>query len=266
MNQTENNMEHTHKNLLDWLEIQMFGGAAPADVIEQAPGLTLLDAYRLRDALMHRRVAKGDRHIGYKVGGASRTMQAQEHVEGPMIGCLMASGLYAEDRPIRIGEYAKVSMEAEVGVLLKSGLAGPGVDAAQALLAVECIFPAIEVVAHRSTASRSHQMRIIGSKFTGGIVIGTPPRSPHGIDLRLEGMVLTLNEEVQGSATGVEVLGNPLNALALVANTIAEYGARLEAGMLIMTGSFLGNLRVKHGDRVRASYTRLGSVSARFVP
>lgn len=258
-------MEQTHKDLLDWIEAQMFGSEPAADVLERAPHLTPADAYRLRDALMRRRATKGDRHIGYKVGGASRTIQAQEHVEGPMVGCLMESGLYAEGKAIPIGSYAKVSLEAEVGVLLKRDLAGPRATLADALLATEGVFPALEVVAHRAAAGRSHQMRIIGSKFTGGIVVGGPITSPYGIDLRLEGMVLTLNDVVQGSATGVEVLGNPLNAVAFVANTIAEYGARLEAGMLIMTGSFLGNLKVAPGDRVRASYARLGSVSARFT-
>jgi len=61
------------------------------------------------------------------------------------------------------------------------------------------------------------------------------------------------------------VMGNPLNAVALVANTIAAYGAKLEAGMLIMTGSFMGNLPVAPGDDLRVDFTRLGSVTARFV-
>jgi len=109
-------------------------------------------------------------------------------------------------------------------------------------------------------------MRIIGSKFTGGgIVIGAPMSAPHGIDLRLEGMVISINGEVKGSATGVEVMGNPLTAVALVANTIAGYGEKLEAGMLIMTGSFMGNLPVQPRDDLRVDFTRLGSVTARFV-
>ena len=260
-------MEDTHKAVLDWLEAQIFDGGPAGDVLEKIPGLTVVDAYRMRDALMQRRIAKGDRHIGYKVAGASRAIQVTEHVEGPMVGCLMQSGLYAETAPIALGTYTRVIVESEVAVLLKHDLAGPGIGLTDVLLATAGLFPAIEVVASRGErGKRSHQMRIIGSKFTGGgIVIGGPMSLPHGIDLRLEGMVISINGEARGSATGVEVMGNPINAVALVANTIAAYGAKLAAGMLIMTGSFMGNLPVAPGDEVRVEFTRLGSVSARFV-
>lgn len=260
-------MENTHKAVLDWLEAQIFDNGPAGDVLEKVPELSVVDAYRLRDALMQRRIAKGDRHVGYKVAGASRAIQVTEHVEGPMVGCLMHSGVYAETAPIAIGAYKRVIVESEVAVLLKHDLAGPGVTATDVLLATAGLFPAIEVVASRGErVKRSHPMRIIGSKFTGGgIVIGGPMSLPHGIDLRLEGMVISINSEVRGSATGVEVMGNPLNAVALVANTIAAYGAKLDAGMLIMTGSFMGNLPVAAGDELRVEFTRLGSVTARFI-
>ena len=260
-------MESTHKAVLDWLEAQIFDNGPAGDVLEKVPELSVVDAYRLRDALMQRRVARGDRHIGYKVAGASRAIQVTEHVEGPLVGCLMHSGVYAETAPIAIGADKRVIVESEVAVLLKHDLAGPGVTTTDVLLATAGLFPAIEVVASRGErVKRSHPMRIIGSKFTGGgIVIGGPMSLPHGIDLQLEGMVISINGEVRGSATGVEVMGNPLNAVALVANTIAAYGAKLDAGMLIMTGSFMGNLPVAAGDELRVEFTRLGSVTARFI-
>jgi 2-keto-4-pentenoate hydratase len=260
-------MEKTHKPLLDWLEAQMFDGGPAGDVLERAPGLSVADAYRLRDALMQRRAAKGDPHIGYKVAGASRTIQAEEHVEGPMVGCLMQSAHYRESDPIAVDGYKRVIVESEVAVLLKHDLAGPGVTAMDALRAVEGYLPAIEVVASRGERQkRSHQMRIIGSKFSGGgIVVGGPLSAPHGIDLRVEGMVISINGQVKGSATGVEVMGDPLNAVAFIANTIGQYGSKLRAGMLLMTGSFIGNLPVSAGDQVRVEFARLGCVGARFV-
>ena len=224
-------MENTHKPVLDWLEAQIFEDGPVGDVVDKIPRLDAGDAYRLRDALMKRRIAKGDRHIGYKVAGASRAIQTTEHVEGPMVGCLMHSGLYAEKVPIRIGGYKRVIVESEVAVLLKNDLPGPGVGITDVLLATAGLFPAIEVVASRGEREkRSHAMRIIGSKFTGGgIVIGAPMSAPHGIDLRLEGMVISINGEVKGSATGVEVMGHSLNdhtryAFSLISSTNGELG------------------------------------------
>jgi len=260
-------MYDINPELVDWLEGQIFGGDKPADILEKSPALSVADAYRLRDALTRRRETKGERLIGYKVAGASKALQAQEHVEGPIVGCMMQSCVYPRGAPIPIGAYKRTSVEPEVAVLLKSDLAGPGVTPATALAAIEGYFAAIEVVAVRdSSTTRSHQMRILGSKFSGGgIVLGSMISAPHGVDLRLEGMVITVNGEVRGSAAGVEVMGDPLNAVALMANTMAECGVTLKAGMLLMTGSFMGHVAVAPGDEVMIEFTRLGSVGARFA-
>lgn len=261
-------MEKTHKKVLDWLEGQLFGNDPRGDVLDQVPNLSDIDAYRLRDALMKRRVAAGDMHIGYKAAGASRAVQIEEHADGPTVGCLMKSALCAESVPISIGAYKRVIVESEAAVLLKHDLSGPQTTTIDALRAIEGIFPAIEVIASREAARKhlSRQMRIIGAKFTGGgIVVGGPMSAPHGIDLRLEGMVISINGVVRGSATGVEVMGDPLRAVAMMANTLAAFGESLKAGMLLMAGSFIGNIPVSPGDDVRVDFTRLGSVGARFA-
>jgi 2-oxopent-4-enoate/cis-2-oxohex-4-enoate hydratase len=65
--------------------------------------------------------------------------------------------------------------------------------------------------------------------------------------------------------TAAEVLGNPLVSLAWAANTLGGMGLGLRAGDLVLTGSISKVLRPKAGQSVRASFTRLGSVSCRFV-
>jgi 2-keto-4-pentenoate hydratase len=78
-------------------------------------------------------------------------------------------------------------------------------------------------------------------------------------------MVLSINGVMQGSATGVEVMGDPLHAVALVANKIGAADGTLKAGMVLMTGSLIANLPVSPGDHLQVEFTRLGRVQARFV-
>lgn len=250
--------------LLDWIENELFGASTGIDVAKHAPALTAEDAYRIRADLVRRRVAKGDAHVGYKVGGASRVIRDEEDVHEQLIGCLMRSGLVENGGTIAYGAAAKVVVEAEVAVMLKRDLQGPGISILDVMTSVEGYFPAIEIIPSARNARRSDQARILGAKFTGGIVLGAPMTAPHGIDLRLEGAVLSVNGEPKGSATGVVVLGNPLNAVAMVANRLAEYQDRLRAGMVIMTGSFLGNIPVLPGDVVEAAFTRLGLATVRI--
>jgi len=84
-------------------------------------------------------------------------------------------------------------------------------------------------------------------------------------DLSLEGVVYEENGQRVATAAAAEVLGNPLNSLAWLANALGKLGGKLSAGDVVMTGSISKVFRPKAGDAVRASFTRLGSVSCRFV-
>jgi 2-keto-4-pentenoate hydratase len=70
---------------------------------------------------------------------------------------------------------------------------------------------------------------------------------------------------VVATNAGAEVMGNPLNALAWLANHLGERGLGLTAGDIVMSGAVSSILRPARGDTVRATFTRLGSVSARLV-
>ncbi len=249
--------------LVDWAERQVFGGAPFEEVLSRAPGFTDADAYRVRAELIRRRVAAGDALAGYKVAGSSLAVRADEHVEGPIVGCVMRSRIRPESEAIAFTA-GRMAIEAEIGVLLKRDLAGPNATLLDAFAAADCVFPAFEILAFPGGPRPSHPSRILASNFRGGYVLGGPPTPVHGIDLRLEGVALSINGEPLGSATGVEVLGNPMNALPLIANTLADSGQRLKAGMIVMTGSLLANAPVKPGDRVEAAFSRLGRIAVRF--
>lgn len=74
-----------------------------------------------------------------------------------------------------------------------------------------------------------------------------------------------LNGAVVATNTAAEVMGSPLNSLAWLANHLGSRDLGLRAGELVMTGSVSTVLRPTAGDTVRATFTRLGSVSVRFV-
>ena len=51
--------------------------------------LTLDDAYRIQLALIDRRVAAGERHIGWKVGLTAKVIQEQFGFHEPLFGCIL---------------------------------------------------------------------------------------------------------------------------------------------------------------------------------
>ena len=54
-------------------------------------------------------------------------------------------------------------------------------------------------------------------------------------------------------------------SVAWLANSLAPYGEKLEAGLPILSGSFTRPVYVRPGDVFHAEYRTLGSVSCRFV-
>jgi 2-keto-4-pentenoate hydratase len=148
---------------------------------------------------------------------------------------------------------------------MRKDLAGPGVTPATALLSVEGALPALELADLRWEGKPTGGDLIADGVAGNALVLGQPLSSVIGLDLALEGVVYELSGQVMATNTAAEVLGNPLNSLAWLANHLAERGLGLRAGELVLSGSISVLLRPKAGDVVTARFTRLGSVSARFV-
>jgi len=61
------------------------------------------------------------------------------------------------------------------------------------------------------------------------------------------------------------VLNHPATGVAWLANKLAQHDDRLEAGELVLAGSFTRPMWVSRGDTVLADYRELGTISCRFL-
>jgi 2-keto-4-pentenoate hydratase len=229
------------------------------------PSIGLDAAYRIQDELRDALVARGEQVIGWKAGLTGRAAQEATGVYHPVSGFLLADGVYATGDAVPLSRFAEVAVEVEIAFVMKRDLAGPGVTAAAALLAVEGALPALELVEFRWQGKPSGGDLIADGVAANGVVLGQPMTAVAGLDLALEGVVYEMNGQIAATNTAAEVLGNPLNSLAWLANQIGARGLALRAGDLVMSGSISALLRPKAGDVVTARFTRLGSVSARFA-
>lgn len=232
---------------------------------EPASDLSIETAYKIQRALERKLVEGGDRVVGWKAGFTNATLQETYGVKEPVLGFLLGSGVFASGDAVPISRFAAAGLEVEMAFLMKADLAGPGVTPVSALLAVEGAMPAFELVDFRLSGKLRASDVIADGVLANAIVLGSPLVPVTGLDLSLEGVVLEQNGERVGTATAAEVMGNPLNSLAWLANAVGGLGGALRAGNIVMTGSISKVLRPKAGDAVRASFTRLGSVSCRFV-
>ncbi len=227
--------------------------------------LTLERAYAIQDTLREALEKRGERVIGWKAGFTGRASQQMFGVDHPVCAFLLASGVYPTGASVPLARFTNLVVEVEIAFVMARDLAGPGVTAVAAGLAVEGALPALELVDFRFSGTPTATDVVADGVYANAIVLGQPLTRLDGLDLALEGVVYEQNGGVAATNTGAEVLGHPFNSLAWIANHLGARGGGLRAGDLVMSGSISSLLRPGAGDTVSARFTRLGGVSARFV-
>jgi 2-keto-4-pentenoate hydratase len=241
------------------------GRQAVSPLSETTPDLTLEQAYALQAQLEQALVGRGEHVVGYKVGFTTPALQERHGVTEPVLGFLLASGVFGSGDAVPLARFVAIGVEVEVAFLLRSDLAGPGVTPVSALLAVEGAMPSLELIDFRLSGTPRGTDVVADGVLTNAIVLGRPLTPMAGIDLALEGVVFEQDGQIVATQTAAEVLGNPLVSLAWAANTLGRMGRGLRAGDIVLTGSISKVLRPTAGQSVRASFTRLGSVACRFA-
>ena len=231
---------------------------------EQGRKLALAEAYQVQDQLRAALLARGERLAGWKAAFTNRAAQEANQLAEPGCAFLLASGVLPSGAELPAARFSGLAVEAEIAFVMRHDLAGPGVTPARAAMAVEGALPALELVDFRYTGKAVGTDVIAEGVYAVAIVLGGALMPIAGLDLALEGLVYEQSGAVAATNTAAEVMGNPLNSLAWVANHLGTRGLGLRAGDVVMTGSVSKLLRPKAGDTVRATYTRLGSVSVRF--
>jgi 2-keto-4-pentenoate hydratase len=107
---------------------------------------------------------------------------------------------------------------------------------------------------------------VASSAIAKAVVLGSLLTPLSAFDLSREQVVYEHNGKLVGTYTAAEVMDNPLNALAWLANHLATRGHALEPGDIVMSGAISKMLRPKVGDTIRATFAHLGSVSITVDP
>jgi 2-keto-4-pentenoate hydratase len=224
----------------------------------------LAEAYTIQDALRTKLDQQGERPIGWKLAATAPVGQSIMGVKEPACGFL-SPRRFASGAKVCAGDFADLRVEAEVAFQMRTRLTGPGITASGALNAVEGALPAFELLDFIYSGKPRAGDYVANSIHGKAVLIGAPLVSVQGLDLALEGVVLEHNGEIVGTYTAAEVMGNPANALAWLANHLATRDRALEPGDIVISGGITKLLQPKAGDTVRARFTHLGSVSMAIV-
>ena len=230
------------------------------------PDATIEDSYAIQNVWRDTNIAAGRRLVGRKIGLTSKAMQEATGISEPDYGVMFDDTIFDSGAEIPVDKFSNVRIEVELAFVLKAPLGGPDCTLEDALAAIDYAVPALEVLnSHIELEGRTIVDTISDNAAYGAMVLGSVHKRPNEIDLRWVPALLYRNGEITETGVAAGVLDHPARGVAWLANKFSHHGARLEAGEIILAGSFTRPMWVSRGDEVLADYGPMGRITCRFV-
>jgi 2-oxo-hept-3-ene-1,7-dioate hydratase len=236
------------------------------------PEMSIEDGYAISREWVKAKLAEGRVVRGHKIGLTSRAMQQASQITEPDYGTLLDDMFFEQGGDIPFTRFIAPRIEVELAFVLGKRLQGPNVSIFDVLAATDYVVPAIEIIDARieqfdreTGAMRKVFDTIADNAANAGIVTGGRPVKPDAVDLRWVGALLYKNGVIEESGLAAAVLNHPATGVAWLANKLAPWGECLEAGEVVLGGSFIRPTNAKPGDTFHADYGPLGAIAFRFV-
>jgi len=236
------------------------------------PEMTMDDAYAIQRAIYDQKLAQGRHVIGWKIGLTSKAMQQALNIDIPDSGILFDDMVFDDNAVVPKGRFIQPRMEAEIAFVMKSALGGAEVSRADVVAATDYVVPSIELLDTRIWRAdpETGKTRVIFDTISdnaanAGIVVGPQRHGIEDVDLRWVGAIVSRNGEVEETGLGAGVLNDPVESVVWLARRMAQYGQQIEAGQVILSGSFIRPLECPSGAEILADFGEFGSVRVAFA-
>ncbi len=226
--------------------------------------LDMDQAWQVQHELLARKVAGGEKHVGWKVGLTAKAIQDQFNVHEPVCGYLLESGLIASGEVGDGNSLIGPGIENEICFRMATDLSGPDATPESARAAVGELYPAMELVENRGDFTAQLAVSLADNVQQSGFVVGKGIALTGDFDITKIDATVLLNGEQVGEGNATAVLGSPFNSLAWLANKLAEAGRVVKAGEWVMAGSLTRQFPLQPGDHIRTEFSNLGVVEYRL--
>jgi 2-oxo-3-hexenedioate decarboxylase len=228
------------------------------------PQFSVGEAYEVQRRLVARRLQRGDRRAGYKMGLTSRAKMQQVGVSEVIWGRLTDGMRLEEGASLSRGRYVHPRAEPEIAFIMRKRLAG-NVTAAEALAAVEAVAPGIEIIDSRYENFKFALPDVVADNASSsGFYVGAWARADTAMGNL--GIVLEANGRPVEIGSSAAILGHPLRALVAAARLVGLAGEALEPGDIVLAGAATAAHAVSPGEYIEARFQSLGRVAFSVEP
>lgn len=237
-----------------------------APLTDTHPNLTIEEAYEISLRFLANRLNAGEKIIGKKIGVTSAAVMDMLDVRQPDFGFM--TDAMRHDSVMEIsGALIQPRAEGEIAFLLKKDLQGPGLTNIDVLAATEAVMPCFEVVDSRIKDWQIKiQDTVADNASCGWFALNEgAATSPAVVDLINCEMTVCKNGEVIATGTGAAAMGNPVNCITWLANTLGTLGITLGKGDVVLSGSLVPLEPVTAGDEMSLQISGIGDCRVAFT-
>lgn len=206
--------------------------------------------------------SQGRKIVGRKAGLTAEAVQRQLGVDQPDFGVLFADMRIADGGTLDPSRTIQPKAEAEIAFVLGADLPSPDTTADMVAAAVASVHAAIEIVDSRIADWKITFADTVADNGSSAFFVHADEGKPlAGLDLEGAAMTMQVNGETASTGIGAAALGNPLNAAAWLACTLAKAGEPLKAGDILLAGALGPMVSIRPGDTIVAAVEGIGECS-----
>jgi 2-keto-4-pentenoate hydratase len=223
-------------------------------------------AYTVQQQVVEDRLRAGARVTGRKIGLTNPAVQAQLGVDRPDSGVLFDDMDVTALDAVPGDRLLQPRVEAEIAFVLAEDLDAGTLDIPRVRAAVDYAVAALEVADSRVVDWDISITDTVADNASSGLyVLGDQRVSLDEFEPVDVVMTMYVDEELVSEGSGAACLGDPLNALLWLAETVRDFGAPLRAGQVVLSGALGPMFATSPGVTVRAEISSLGAVTATFA-
>ena len=246
------------------------GGFSIPPVSDADPGFGLADAYVVAAEVIKRRLARGERPVGWKIGFTNRTIWDEYGVHAPIWGPMYDTTLEhvdPADGPVQVALHGLLEPRLEPEIVLRiAAPPQPGMDAPALLGCIDAVGHGFELVQSlfpgwRFRAADTVAAFALHGRYRCGPLVPVGPAERTKWLSMLEDFQVALfrNGTEMDRGAAENVLGGPVHALGHLVRGLAEHPLPigLKAGDLVTTGTVTRAFPVQPGERWRSEIAGL---------
>ncbi|BBF99434.1 MULTISPECIES: 2-keto-4-pentenoate hydratase [Pseudonocardia] len=197
---------------------------------------------------------------GWKLAATAKAGQAHIGVDAPLPGILFERFRHAPGDIVPSDGLHMAVAEAEFAFRMGAAV-GAGASREELRAAVSAVHCAVELPDSRfdDFVAAGGPSLLADAACAGRFVLGPEIDGASDLDLAATPTSLQVDDDV-ATGTGAAVLGDPWAALGWLADTLPQYGARLDAGDLVITGTTTVPVGTRAGASVRATFGDAGAL------